>query len=95
MAEVIEAAGGNLIYDTAVEKIRVKNGRVKHVLAGGDEIPARAVVSNTSALSVFKEMIQPADVPESYIRKLASYRPSISCFIVWLGLKTYLQPHPH
>ena len=91
MAGVIEAAGGNLIYDTAVEKIRVENGRVKRVLAGGNEIPARAVVSNASAISVFKEMIQPSDVPESYIRKLAPYRPSISCFIVWLGLNRELR----
>ena len=60
LAGVIEAAGGKIIYDTAVEKIRVENGRVKGVLAGGDEIPARAVVSNASALSLFKEMIQPS-----------------------------------
>lgn len=86
LAEVIEGAGGKIIYDTAVEKIRVHNGRVKGVLAGGAEIPARAVVSNASALSVFKEMVPPADVPETYIRKLESYRPSISCFTVWLGL---------
>ena len=33
LARVIEAAGGKIIYDTAVEKIRVENGRVKGVLA--------------------------------------------------------------
>jgi phytoene dehydrogenase-like protein len=91
LAEVIEEAGGNIIYDTAVEKIRVENGRVKSVMAGGDEIPARAVVSNASALSVFKEMIPPADVPKSYISKLESYRPSLSSFIVWLGLDRELR----
>lgn len=90
-AEVIEEAGGELIYDTAVEKIRVQNGRVEGVLAGGKEIAARAVVSNASAPSVFDQMLEPEDIPESYRSKLASYRPSISCFIVWLGLDRELR----
>jgi prolycopene isomerase len=36
-------------------------------------------------------MLPPDAVPQAYLRKLSSYRPSISCFIVWLGLNRDLR----
>ena len=87
LAEEIEISGGQILYDTTVEKIRVENGAVQGVtLSDGENLKARAVVSNASALTTFLQMLPRAAVPADYLKKLESFRPSISCFIVWLGL---------
>ena len=88
IADIIEANGGSILYDSPAHKILVKDGAVEGVeLEGGDMLSARAVVSNASALVTFQEML-PADmVPADYLHKLIRYKPSISSFIVWLGLK--------
>jgi phytoene dehydrogenase-like protein len=87
LAETITQAGGKILYETAARKIRVKNGAVEGVeLEGGRVLPAAAVVSNASALTTFKKMLPPDSVPPDYLKKLDGYSPSISSFIVWLGL---------
>ena len=92
LAGVIEDAGGKIIYDTAVEKILMDKDAVKGVVvAGGETLPARAVVSNASAITTFKKMLPPEVAPTEYIKKLEGYRPSISSFIVWLGLNRELR----
>jgi phytoene dehydrogenase-like protein len=92
LADVIEGAGGKVIYETPVKKILVKSGAVRGVqLSGGKTLPARAVVSNASALTTFKEMLPPGAAPGDYLKKLNGYRPSISTFIVWLGLNRELR----
>ena len=88
IAEVIEANGGRILYDSAAQKILVKDGAVAGIeLDGGETLPARAVVSNASALRTFQEMLPADSVPPDYLRKLTGYKPSISSFIVWLGLQ--------
>jgi phytoene dehydrogenase-like protein len=92
LAEAIETAGGKLIYDTAAEKILLKDQAVSGVvLAGGATLPARAVVSNACAPTLFNEMLPAGSLPQTYLDKLRSYRPSISCFIVWLGIDRSLR----
>ena len=87
IAEVIEDHGGTVLYDTRVQKVLVKNGSVEGVaLAGGETLPARAVVSNASVPATFREMVPHEAVPAEYRAKLEQYKPSISSFIVWLGL---------
>jgi prolycopene isomerase len=87
IADVIEENGGKILYDTAVDRIWVEKGKVKGVgLSGGMTLPARAVVSNASALAIFREMIPPEAVPQDYLKQLQGYKPSISSFVVWLGL---------
>lgn len=92
IAEVIEDNGGKVLYDTRVQKIPVKNGSVTGVeLAGGEILPARAVVSNASALATLRQMVPEEAVPADYRKKLDTYKPSISSFIVWLGLNKDLR----
>jgi all-trans-retinol 13,14-reductase len=92
LASTIEASGGKIVYGTAAEKILIKDKAVTGVaLSGGKTLRARAVVSNASALTTFKEMLPPEILPPEYVRKLNEYRPSISTFIVWLGLKQELK----
>ncbi|MDJ0829395.1 MAG: NAD(P)/FAD-dependent oxidoreductase [Desulfobacterales bacterium] len=92
MADAIENAGGQIIYGTAADKINVSDGRVQSViLSDGRRLPARAVVSNASALTTFQQLLPPKTLPHDYLKKLQAYQPSISSFIVWLGLNQPLR----
>ncbi|CAB1082533.1 hypothetical protein D1AOALGA4SA_10143 [Olavius algarvensis Delta 1 endosymbiont] len=92
IVEVIEEHGGKMLYDTQVNKVLVENGAVRGVvLSDGETLPARAVVSNASASATFNEMLPKEAVPEKYRKKLADYKPSLSSFIVWLGLNQDLK----
>lgn len=92
LAEAIEQRGGRIRYQTAAEKILIKDGAVREVaLSDGTTLPVRAVVSNASALTTFRHLLPRETVPPDYLKKLAGYRPSISSFIVWLGVKRSLR----
>jgi prolycopene isomerase len=92
LAEVIQKSGGQIIYETSVEKVMIKNGVVDGVLlSGGNVLPAKAVVSNASAIITFKKLLPPKALPAEYLKRLENYRPSLSTFIVWLGLNTELR----
>jgi prolycopene isomerase len=87
LAETITRSGGKILYGTAARNIRVMDGAVEGVeLQDGRILPAVAVASNASALTTFKKMLPPGSVPPDYLKKLDGYSPSISSFIVWLGL---------
>jgi phytoene dehydrogenase-like protein len=92
LSKAIETSGGKILYGTKAGRIVVKNGAVEGVgLSGGKILPARAVVSNASAITTFKEMLPREAVPADYLKKLEGYRPSISSFIVWLGINQELR----
>jgi prolycopene isomerase len=92
IAEVIENHGGKVLYDTRVQKVLLKNGAVEGVsLSNGETLPARAIVSNASVPATFREMISKDAIPADYQKKLVEYKPSISSFIVWLGLNQDLK----
>lgn len=87
LVEAIETAGGELVFDTSVERVLVEDEAVSGViLSDGRTLPARGVVSNASAVSLFNEMLPAGSVPPDYLNQINAYRPSISSFIVWLGL---------
>jgi phytoene dehydrogenase-like protein len=92
LAKAIEASGGKILYGTQAGKIIVRSGTVEGVqLSGGKVLPARAAVSNVSAITTFKEMLPREVVPADYLKKLEGYRLSISAFIVWLGINQELR----
>jgi len=88
LARVIEREGGQILYGTLAEEILIKNGAVKGVmLSRGKVLPARAVVSNASAPSTFGSMLPKGALPMEFSQELNTFVPSLSSFIVWLGLK--------
>ncbi len=92
LAEAIVGKGGTVHYETAAHKIIVKEGAAAGVRTSeGRVFPAKAVVSNASALTTIREMLPANAVPADYLRKLEGYKPSISSFIVWLGLNENLR----
>jgi prolycopene isomerase len=92
LASTITGHGGAVLYDTEVEKILVQDNAVRGVaLASGITLPARAVVSNASAPTTVRQMLPEGVCPAEYLKKLDGYKPSISSFIVWLGLNRDLR----
>jgi prolycopene isomerase len=91
LADTITGNGGTILYETEADRIEVEDHQVKAVgLSGGRFLPARAVVSNASAPATLR-MLPERACPEDYRNTLASYKPSISSFIVWLGLNRPLR----
>ena len=87
LAKVIEDSGGQIFYGTLAERILVKNGAVDGVLLrDGRMLPARAAVSNANALNTVTDMVPKETLPADYLKGLVQYRPSLSTFILWLGL---------
>ena len=85
----IEEAGGTVLLETEAAGIALENGAVRSVtLSDGRELPAGAVISNASVPTTMA-MLAAEQLPEkagAYLEKLKTYRPSLSTFIVWLGL---------
>lgn len=93
LMDSIEASGGEVLLDTEAESILMKNGAVSGVkLAGGKVLPAGVIISNASTPAVMNMLPKGAvasaesDV-EDYVTKLTTYKPSLSSFVVWLGLE--------
>ena len=88
----IEKHGGRVLLNTEADTIMTKDGTVVGVkTTDGKTYTARAVFSNTNAPTTFEKMLAPGVVPENYMTKLRTYRPSKSYFVVWLGLNQELR----
>ncbi len=88
LMDTIEKHGGRVILGTEAKNILTKDGNVFGVrTADGKIYTARAVISNASAPATFEKMLPPGAVPDNYMAKLRTYQPSLSTFVVWLGLK--------
>jgi len=93
LMEAIEARAGKVMLETEAEKIVMKDGAVTGVvLANGKLLKARAVISNASVPGTIKMLSGNGDSAKlegkvgKYVKKLDTYRPSLSTFVVWLGL---------
>ena len=92
LVKAITEAGGQVLLDNGAESIELKNGAVAAVVdAEGKKHPARAVVANAGPPVVFGRLISKESVPPDYLKKLGQKTPSLSSFIVWLGLKEELR----
>jgi len=92
LMEAIGLQGSRVILKTGVESILINDGTVSGVrTTDGKTYTARAVISNVNAPTTFKKLISSEFVPDSYVAKLKTYRPSHSYFLVWLGLNKELR----
>lgn len=74
LANTILEKGGEIWYNSEVEHIITKNGRVAGVrFADGKEVATEHVVSNASPHLVYGRMVDPKDIPEEEL-KLANAR---------------------
>ncbi|OGP49985.1 MAG: hypothetical protein A2Y79_14830 [Deltaproteobacteria bacterium RBG_13_43_22] len=88
LASVIKDNKGTLIYGKTVNKILTDNNRVTGVQTDDGKVyPAKIVVSNANAPDTFGKLLSDNKKAQKYMEQLAQYKPSISTFLIWLGLK--------
>lgn len=79
--------GGDIWYNTKVEKIDIKGGEVRGVeLASGEYIECSYVISNLMPHVVFDRMVDRSEVPEYDKKKMNAQRLAQAAFTVYLGL---------
>jgi phytoene dehydrogenase-like protein len=75
LAKAATAHGAEIRTLTDVVSIQVKHGKAAGVvLASGEEISARVVISNADPRSTFLKLIDPSELDPSFFTKLRNYR---------------------
>ncbi|PYS76091.1 MAG: hypothetical protein DMF66_16625 [Acidobacteria bacterium] len=76
LADAARAAGAEVRTGAGVGRVLVKGGRaVGVVLDGGEEVAARAVVSNADPRTTFLRLVDPTDLdPPDFLTKIRNYR---------------------
>ncbi|HTL91686.1 MAG TPA: NAD(P)/FAD-dependent oxidoreductase [Steroidobacteraceae bacterium] len=75
LAAALTASGGSIRCDAPVERILTRNGRATGVvLEGGEEIPAKLVVSNMDVRRTFLKAVDPAELPEEFVRRVRQFK---------------------
>jgi phytoene dehydrogenase-like protein len=89
----IRELGGDIQYNTKVEEILVRDGRVVGVVTSrGDRIETEHVVSNASPTLVYNNLISPrSEVPEIAFQECNARVHGVSCFVVYMGLDVTLE----
>lgn len=87
LAKAAAGAGAQIRTGANVVGIRAIRGQVSAVvLAGGEEIPASAVISNADPRQTFLKLVNPADLDPSFLTKVQNYRCAGSAAKVNLAL---------
>ena len=87
LSNAAREAGAQIRTGVEVSEIRVKDGQaVAVVLAGGEEIGARAVVSNADPKTTFLRLVDPSDLEPSFLTKTRNYRSMGSAAKINLAL---------
>lgn len=92
MADKFKSLGGNIRFNTRVEKVVVENGRATGVLA--DEfIPADAVIVTQDTLAAIDSLF---DVPlnDDWMREMRTETKPVTCTFIGLGVETNLSELP-
>jgi len=75
MARAAQAAGAEIRTSAEVREIRVKEGVATGVvLASGEEIGARAVISNADPKRTLLKLLDPIHLSPDFVRRLVNYR---------------------
>ena len=75
LANAATAAGAEIRTNAEVANVQIKDGKAAGVvLSNGEEISARAVVSNADPKTTFLKLIDPAELDPSFYTKVHNYR---------------------
>jgi phytoene dehydrogenase-like protein len=87
LGEAAKGAGAEVRTGVGVERVLVKEGKASGVvLAGGEEIAARAVVSNADPRRTFLSLVDPTDLDPDFLTKIRNYRSTGTAAKVNLAL---------
>ena len=95
LARRFEENGGDILLNSAVERILVEDGRVAGVeIETGPlrrrhrtRVAAGTVVSNADMRLTLEKMLGEEHLPPEYIEPIRELRPSLPCFLTHIGLQ--------
>jgi len=88
--------GGELLLSSPVKKIRVQDSAIRGVvLESEDFVSSRYIVSNCDARQTFLKLIGQEEIEQEFLDKLNNMTPSISNFILYLGLDEHFEDLPN
>ncbi|NIV37002.1 MAG: NAD(P)-binding protein [Anaerolineae bacterium] len=92
----IESHGGQVHTGRPIARIQVEGGRVTGVVdAGGQEIPASAVIASGGAKETFFKLVGREHLPPEFAENVDGIPLMDSVFMVHLGLDFDPSPHVH
>lgn len=96
LADAFVNSGGELRFDSAVKKINVANGRVQGVTLDDERLEAETVISTTSGMQTYLQILEPSDVPRRFLRWSQRAQLSIKTyFSLQLGLRKKIDAQHH
>lgn len=85
-------AGGEIVFSHLVEKIEIKNKRAIGInFQKGNFILNKYVVSNCDATQTFLRLVGEDNLNAGFVNRLKKLIPSVSAFIVYLGINKDLK----
>jgi phytoene desaturase len=95
LGEAFEKMGGQILTGHEVQKILIEEKRTIGVrLKNGQEMIGKVVISNVDAHHTFSDLIGEDHLPSGFRSKLKGMRPSLSYFILYLGIEGELDELP-
>ncbi len=95
LVKKLKELGGEIILSKLVEKIKINDTMVKGVILGNNNfISARYIVSNVDTRYTFLEMLDNKLTDKNVLDKLNNMTPSLSMFILYLGIEQYFNGFP-
>src|SRR5690606_2504611 len=75
LADSFRASGGTIRTEAEVERVLVRNGETKGVvLAGGEEVFGKTVVSNADVKRTFLKLVDDRELPEPFLRRVRNFK---------------------
>lgn len=84
--DALKVEGADLRRNTTVDRIIVRNGRAQGVvIAGGEELTADAIVSNVDASITYGSFIEPSELPNRFMKRVARSRASLGTICIYMA----------
>ena len=81
MAKVVRAMGVEISLEARVERVLVDGGRAVGVrLESGEEVMAAAVIANVGPKLLYERMMDPADLPSDFRKRIRGFRTASGSF---------------
>ncbi|MEO3389250.1 NAD(P)/FAD-dependent oxidoreductase [Mesorhizobium sp. CAU 1741] len=75
LADSFRASGGTIRTEAEVDRVLVRNGETKGVvLAGGEEVHGRLVVSNADVKRTFLKLVEEKELPDPFLRRVRNFK---------------------
>ena len=88
LGEALQKMGGRILIGEEVDQILLEGKRAIGVrLKSGQEMRGKVIISNIDARATFSDLIGQGDIPSGFRSKLKGMRPSLSYFILYLGIE--------